>query len=104
MLAVDRRRGIGETDIPAGAIAFPATAVIPAARVLRHVPADGSLVTDLWRCRGLRASRQDAVFLSHDGIAHHFRQRGHRANLDPVRGLAHASQLADLAQVDYSLG
>ena len=47
VLAVDGGGRIGEADVAAGAIAFPAAAVIPAARVLRHVAADGSLVADL---------------------------------------------------------
>ena len=49
VLAVDRRRRVGVADVAAGAIARPAGAVVPAARVLRHVAADRALVANLRR-------------------------------------------------------
>ena len=37
-------------------------------------------------------------------MAHHFGQRGHRANLEPVAGRTHAAQFLDLAQIDDHFG
>jgi hypothetical protein len=104
VFAIDGRGRVGEADVPARAIAFPAAAVIPAARVLRHVAADRSLIADLRRGRQFGAFREQAELLLHHRIADHLGQRGHGADLEAAVNLFDAAQFFDLAQVDYKLG
>ena len=49
MLTVQCRRCVGVTGVAAGSIAGPAVAVVGAARILRHVAAEGALMADLGR-------------------------------------------------------
>ena len=84
VLAVERLRRIGVADVAAGAIARPARAVIPAARILRHVAADRPLIANLRRRRRFGAFEQNPVALAHDGMPNHFGERRHRANLETV--------------------
>src|SRR5437762_1049455 len=82
VLAVDRFGGVRIADVSAGAVARPAGTVIPAARVLRDVAADRSLVADLRRgCRFGRV-HQDGVALADDRVAHDIAERRHRADLE----------------------
>src|SRR5207247_2823212 len=85
------------------AIACPAAAVVPAARVLRHVAADGALIADLRRRHQLRRFHQQRVLLADDGMLDDLGQRSHRADLDASAGLPHALELPDLAQIDDDL-
>ena len=81
VLAIDRRRRIGITDVAAGAIAVPSAAVVPAARVLRHIAADGALVADLRRRDQLRGFGQQTEPLAHQRMAMDLGERRHRADL-----------------------
>ena len=48
VLAIDCRRRIGKTGDSPSAIAVESAAVIPAARILGNVAADGALIANLW--------------------------------------------------------
>jgi hypothetical protein len=63
MFAIPAGGRIGIADISTGTIAGPAGAVIPAARVLRHVAADGPLVPNLRRRGQFGTLREKAVLL-----------------------------------------
>ena len=104
MLAIQARRRICIANISAGAIAGPASAVIPTPRVLGNIAADRPLVANLRGGGGLGSVRQDAVFLAHHRVAYHFCEGGHRANFQPIANCANAAQLFDLAQVDNNFG
>jgi hypothetical protein len=103
MLAVDRGRRVGVADIAAGTVAGPAAAVVPAARVLRHVAANRSLISDLRRGYVLGRFHQNRILLANDRVLDDFGERRHRADLDAAIRLADAAQLLDLAEVDDNL-
>src|ERR1019366_1958759 len=85
VLAIAALRCIGVANVAAGTVTRPTSAVIPAARVLRNITADGSLVADLGRRHNLRGLRQQTILLLDDGMIHDFSECGHRADLDTVR-------------------
>src|SRR5450755_3295069 len=104
VLAIAALRCISVANVAAGTVTRPTAAVIPAARVLRNIPADGSLVADLGRSHDLRGLRQQTILLLDDGMVHYFGERGHGADLDAIAGRANSAQFFDSAQIDYSLG
>src|ERR1035437_86197 len=103
MLAVASLRCIGIANVAAGAVARPTASVIPAARVLRNIAAECSLVTDLRRRHQFRGLRQQTILLLDDGMIHHLGERGHGADLDTIAGRANSAQFLDSAQIDHSL-
>src|ERR1035438_10416086 len=103
MLAVASLRCIGIANVAAGAVARPTASVIPAARVLRNIAAECSLVADLRRRHQFRGLRQQTVLLLDDGMIHHLGERGHGADLDTIAGRANSAQFLDSAQIDHSL-
>ena len=104
MLTVAALRRIGVANVAAGAIARPTAAVIPAARVLRNIAAERSLIADLRRCHQLRSLRQQTILLLDDGMIHHLSERGHRADLDAIARRANSPQFLDSTQIDHHLG
>src|SRR3984957_4005644 len=103
MLAVATLRCIGITDVPTSAVARPTGAVIPTSSILRYVAAKRALIPDLRRSHQLRAVGQQFVLLSDDGMLGHFRQRGHRSDLDAVGGGANSLEFLDAAQINHDL-
>src|SRR4029077_3276774 len=107
MLAVAALRCVGIADVAAGTVAWPAGAVIPAARVLRNIAADRSLVTDLRRRHHFRALCEQIVLQLDEGVIHDFGERGHGTDLDTVATIAaedaDSAQFFDAAQVDNRL-
>src|SRR3984957_6822424 len=104
MLTVAALRRIGVANVAAGTIARPTAAVIPAARVLRNIASESSLVADLRRSTHLRSLRQKTIPLLDNGMIHDFSERGHRADLDTIPGCANSPQFLDSAQIDHHLG
>src|SRR5205085_7124122 len=100
VLAIDRFGSVGVADVAAGAVAGPAGAVIPAARVLRDVAADRALVADLRRGGGFRRVHQDRVAVADDRMPHDVGERRHRADLDAAVALAHPFQFVDATEID----
>src|SRR6185503_5310331 len=100
VLAVDGLRRIRVADVAAGPVARPAGPVVPAARVLRYVAADGALVANLRRGRRLGGLGQDAEALLHRRMPHDAGQRGHRAALETIAAGTNALHRADAAEVD----
>src|SRR5712691_11427274 len=100
MFTIQASRSIRIANIAAGAIAGPATAVVPTPRILGNIAADGTLIADLRGGGRLGSVRKDAVLLTHHRMAYHFCESGHRANLEPIANCANRSELFDLAQVD----
>ncbi len=94
------RRRVRVAHIPAGAIAGKAAAVIPAARILRNVAADGALIANLRRRGRLGGFAQNSVLLLHGGIADHVGQRGHGADLEAAIPVSDTRKFLDLAQID----
>ena len=88
VLAVDRCRRVGVADVAAGAVAVPAAAVVPAARILRHVAAERSLVSNLRRGDEPGRLGKHAELLADSGVLGHFGQRGRRADLEAAVGVA----------------
>ena len=104
VLAVDRRRRVRVADVAAGAVARPAAAVIPAARVLRHVAAERPLVADLRRGHQLRRLHQQPELLPHHRMLARPRSASSCAPISrpPLTSLIPRSSV-DLAQVDHHL-
>ena len=103
VLAVHRRRRVGVADVAAGAVAGPAAAVVPAARVLRHVAAERALVADLRRGDQLRRFHQQAELLAHHRVLDDLGERRHRADLEAAVDFLDALELLDLPEVDDRL-
>jgi len=103
VLAVHRGRRVGVADVAAGAVAGPAAAVVPAARVLRDVAAERALVADLRRGDQLRRFHQQAELFAHQRVLDDFRERRHRADLEAAVGFLDALELFDLPEVDDRL-
>ena len=82
VLAIPAGGRIRVTDISRGAIARPARPVIPTARILRYVAADGSLIANLRRSRQFGALRQKAVLFRDERVLHDFGERRHGTDLD----------------------
>src|SRR5262249_165435 len=95
--------GIRVTDVSVRAVAGPAGPVIPAAGVLRDVPADGSLIADLRRSHRFGGPGEEAVFLLNESLARHICQRRHGADLDAVRCTAHSLEFRNATQIDQRL-
>ena len=100
VLAIDRRRRVRVADVAAGPVAGPPAAVVPAARVLRHVAADGPLIADLRRGHELGRLHQQPELVAHHRIAHDLRERRARADLEATVQRLDAAQALDLAQID----
>src|SRR6266851_9463550 len=104
MLTVAALRRIGVANVAAGTVARPTSAVIPAARILRDIAAECSLIADLRRCHHFRSLHQQPILLFNDGVIHYFRERGHGADFDTIATRANSPQFLNSAQVDHSLG
>src|SRR5712675_3692613 len=103
MLAIDGLRRVGKAGVAAGPIAGQSGAVVPAARVLGRVTADGAGIADL-RARDLGGSvRQQAEFGPDRRMALDFGERRQRTDLDAVCGLANAFHLGNAGKIDDGL-
>jgi hypothetical protein len=104
VLAVDRRRRVGIADVPAGTVAGPPRAVIPATRILRDVAAEGALVPNLRRGHERGRFRQQPEVRLDCRVIGQVGQRRRRADLEAaVGGLPHASQRLDATEIDDDL-
>src|SRR5579872_1580462 len=101
VLAVDRGRRIGIAEIAAGTVAVKAASVIPAARILRYVPANGALVPDLWGGSRFCGFAQDLEFCLHAGMIYDIGKRGHGADFQTAIHVPDSDQFLDLAQIDH---
>ncbi len=104
MLPIDRRRRVRVADVPARPVARPPAPVIPAPRVLRHVPAQRPLVPDLRRRHQFRRFHQQPEPLPHQGVLHHLGQCRQRPDFQPAVQVLDSPQLRHLAQVDHHVG
>src|ERR1700733_6190263 len=99
MLAIAALRSIGVTNISTGAVAWPASAVIPATRVLRNISAECALIANLRRGGEFRALREQTETLLHQRRVHNFAERGHRADFDAFTICANAAKFFDTTEI-----
>src|SRR5262249_62344212 len=95
---------IGKAGGAAGAVAGQTGAIVPAARVLGDVAADGGGIADLRAghpagCIGEHLE----LFADHFAVGD-FRECRERTDFDPVGGLADTLKLHDAAEIHHDLG
>src|SRR5439155_155028 len=78
----------------------PPAAVVPAARVLRHVAADRSLIANLRRGDQLRRFGEQPELVADDRMVDDLRERRHRADLEAAAGVFDPDELFDLSEID----
>src|SRR3954470_20779102 len=104
MFAVLALRRVGVAGVAAGAVAVDARAVVPAARVLAEITAQRAGVANLWAGDAPGGARQQRIALEHIGIHRDLGERGERADLEAVGGLAHTLERRDAIEVDERPG
>src|SRR5262245_55026805 len=100
MFPVECFRCVGVANVAAGAVARPTRPVVPAARVLRNIPADGSLIANLRRRCGFGGFRQDGESLADCSMTCDLGESRHCANLETAAGFANSTKFFNSAQVD----